>query len=100
MVTASRTRTITVRPCRVSRSADPERHGCPRIATTTASRQRRMPARTRRARPDDPKTRTVARTSVRLVGAQIVITEQVNFATGSDVLAPESSQVLGASRSA
>jgi OOP family OmpA-OmpF porin len=32
--------------------------------------------------------------AVRVVGQQIVITDQVNFATGRDVLAPESSAVL------
>ncbi|MBK7585455.1 MAG: OmpA family protein [Myxococcales bacterium] len=76
------------------KSADPARHGCPAdrdgdgIPDTVDACPDEKGAKT-----EDPKT-TGCPTSVRVVGQQIVITEQVNFATGSDVLAAESSKVL------
>lgn len=75
-------------------SADPARHGCPADRdddgipdTADACAEEKGP------KTADPKTNGCP-PAVRLVGQQIVITDQVNFATGSDVLAPESSKVL------
>ncbi|GMV15522.1 MAG: hypothetical protein AMXMBFR56_37460 [Polyangiaceae bacterium] len=75
-------------------SADPNRHGCPPDRdedgipdALDACADEKGP------KTDDPKTNGCPPT-VRVVGQQIVIIDQVNFATGSDVLAPESSKVL------
>lgn len=71
-------------------SADPKLHGCP------PDRDGDGVSDATDACPDEKgelKTQGCP-TSVRVVGQQIVITDQVNFATGRDVLAPESASVL------
>lgn len=71
-------------------SADPKLHGCP------PDRDGDGISDATDACPDEKgeaKTQGCP-VAVRVVGQQIVITDQVNFATGRDVLAPESSAVL------
>ena len=76
------------------KSADPELHGCPadRDGDGVHDNEDACPDE-KGVRTADPKTSGCPE-SVRVVGTQIVITDQVNFATASDVLAPESSKVL------
>ena len=76
------------------KSADPERHGCPadRDGDGIYDGEDACPNE-KGARTADTKTSGCPE-SVRVVGRQIVISGQVNFATASDVLAAESSKVL------
>lgn len=76
------------------KSADPTRHGCPpdRDEDGIADALDACPEE-KGEKTSDPKTNGCP-TAVRVVGKQIVIMEQVNFATGSDVLVSESFRVL------
>jgi outer membrane protein OmpA-like peptidoglycan-associated protein len=75
-------------------SADPARHGCPpdRDDDSVPDGSDACPDEAG-PKTEDPKTNGCP-PAVRFVGQQIVISEQVNFATGSDTLLPESSRVL------